>query len=381
MKLLVTMLLFSIFLFSAEAKYLDNHSCNECHEKIYEEFQSSYHSKGYFNDKLHREIADKVSKKKYDCATCHMPMADNIKELISGKARPNKSNKTHTDAISCYFCHTIAYVKKSHRFNINTKSLQADGYKPTLYGRLNNPDENDKHSSVKNPVYAKKVCMGCHSHKLNENNITIFKAMSDKQDSLSCIECHMPEVDGGAENMDKRARGHHVSHKFLGIHDKEMRSKSVDINISIEQHTLSIKIENKMDHPLIIQSARVKYLEIKLFRNGKEIWKNFDKHPSEDRDTYFASSYKKNGKKIIIPATATEHNILNNLDARDSKIFNYNIDEIDKADKVEVSLYVKLAKDDCLKVTDIKDSSLNKPILMKRMEHTIKNENGKNIWK
>jgi len=371
MKLFMTIIIFSILLFSSKMKYLDNHSCSECHEEIYKEFQSSHHSKGYFNDRLHRAIADKVSTKRYDCATCHMPMADNIEDLISGKSRPDKSNKTHTDAISCYFCHTIAYVKKSHRFNINIKSRQADGYKPTLYGRLDNPDKSDKHSSVKNPVYAKKVCVGCHSHKLNENNLTIFKAMSEKQNSLSCIECHMPEIDGGVEKMDKRARGRHVSHKFLGIHNKEMRSKSVDINISIANDTLSIRLENKMDHPLIIQAARAKYLEIKLFKNGKEIWKNFDKHPSEDRDTYFASSFKKDGKKIIIPATATEHNILNNLNARDSRVFNYSIAKLKDADRVEVSLYVKLAKDDCLKVIDLKDSNLNRPILMKRVELII----------
>ena len=81
-------ILFSLFLLLSfsQAKYLDNHSCNECHEKIYEEYQSSFHAKGYFNDTLHRKIADKVSTEKYSCARCHMPMADNLKELLSGEA-------------------------------------------------------------------------------------------------------------------------------------------------------------------------------------------------------------------------------------------------------------------------------------------------------
>ncbi len=42
--------------------------------------------------------------------------------------------------------------------------------------------------------------------------------------------------------------------------------------------------------------------------------------------------------------------------------------KVKEGDKVEVSLYVKLAKDDCLKVIDLKDSTLNKPILMKKYE-------------
>lgn len=369
--LFVLFLLFPLFLFSAKAKYLDNHSCNECHEKIYEEFQSSSHSNSYFTNELHRKIADRASKEKYECATCHMPMADNLKDLMSGEARPKKSNKTHSDGVSCFFCHTIAYVKKSHNFNINTKARQAEGYKPTLYGRLDNPDESDKHSSVKNPVYTKKVCMGCHSHKLNDNNVTIFSAMDDKQDSESCIKCHMPEVEGGAEKMDKRARGRHASHKFLGIHDKEMREKSVDIVIDSEADKLMITLTNKMDHPLIVQPARAKYLDIKVLREGKVVWKNFDKHPSEDAQGYFAFSFASHGKKILIPATATEQGVVNNLGMKETKTYTYDVSGLKKDDKIEVSLYVKLAKDDCIKAIDLENTTLNKPLLMKKSEMFI----------
>ena len=300
-----------------------------------------------------------------------MPMADNLKDLISGKARPKKSNKTHSDGVSCFFCHTIAYVKKSHRFNINTKSRQADGYKPTLYARLDNPDKSDKHSSVKNPVYTKKVCMGCHSHKLNDNNVTIFRAMDEKQDSESCIHCHMPEVEGGAEKMDKRARGRHASHKFLGIHDKEMREKSVDISIGSEGDNLMVTLENKMDHPLILQPARAKYLEIKVLRGDSIIWKNFDKHPSEDTQGYFAFTFTHHGEKVLIPATATERDVVNNLGARETRTLTYEIKGLKKGDTVDVSLYVKLAKDDCLKAIDLKDTSLNKAILMKEYQKAV----------
>ncbi len=65
-----------------------------------------------------------------------MPSADNIDELIDGRARPDRGNRSHTDGVSCYFCHTIAYVKRSHSRNINVKSKQAEGYKPTSMGGL-----------------------------------------------------------------------------------------------------------------------------------------------------------------------------------------------------------------------------------------------------
>jgi hypothetical protein len=351
----------------AKTKYLDNHSCNECHEKIYEEFQSSMHAKGYFNDTLHRKIADKVSTKRYTCARCHMPMADNIDALISGKARPDKNNKTHTDAISCYFCHTIAYVKKAHKFNINTKARQAENYKPTLYGRLHNPDKSDKHSSVNNPIYAQKVCMGCHSHKLNDNNVTVFRAMSDKQNSLSCIKCHMPEVSGGVEKMDKRARGQHASHKFLGIHDVAFRKTGVDINLSVEEDKLRVSLTNKMEHPLIIQPARAKYLKIMLKREGKVIWQNYQDDPYEDTQGYFAYRFKQNGKKAIIPAGATE-GTAHNLGAKEAQVLEYILPSPKQGDEVIVEFYVQLAKSECAAVVDLSDSNLTKPQLIKQ-EH------------
>jgi len=367
---LLTFFLLSVFFFTtlqAKDKYLDNHSCNECHEKIYEEYQTSFHAKGYFTDELHRKIADKVSTKKYNCATCHMPMADNLKALVSGEARPSKHNKTHTDAISCYFCHTIAYVKTAHQFNINTKARQAKGYKPTLYGRLDNPDDSDKHSSASNPVYAKKVCMGCHSHKLNDNNVTIFKAMGKKQDSIGCIKCHMPEVNGGAEKMDKRTRGHHASHKFLGIHDKAFRKTGVDINISVNDKKIVVTLFNKMEHPLIIQPARAKFLKIALTRDNKVIWQNYNKEPSEDSQGYFAYRFKQDGKKVIIPAHASSGKVYN-LEAKETKMLKYTVPELEKSDKISVAMYVQFAKSDCAEVIDLKESKLTDAQLMKEVE-------------
>jgi len=362
MKIIVFLAL--LFLSLLSAKYLDNLACNECHEKIYEEYQTSFHAKGYFNDTLHRKIADKVDSKKYSCATCHMPMANNLKELISGEARPDKSNKTHTDAISCYFCHTIAYVKTAHNCNINTKARQAKNYKPTLYGRLHNPDKSDKHSSTANPVYAKKVCMGCHSHKLNDNNVTIFRAMDSKQDSIGCIKCHMPEIAGGAEKIDKRTRGHHASHKFLGIHDVAFRKTGVDINISAIDKKLKIMLSNKMEHPLIIQPARAKYLKIEIVKANKIIWQNYKKNPYEDKQGYFAYHFTQEGKDVIIPAHATQGEVYN-LEAKEVKVLEYAIAKLEKNSKVIVQLYVQLAKSDCAKVVALSESNLTKPQLIK----------------
>jgi hypothetical protein len=369
MKTLPLLLTFAVSLIYAE-KYFSNKDCNECHEKIYSEYNSSAHAKNYFNDELHRKIADKVDKNSYKCAVCHMPIANNLDELMSGKARPDKNNKTHKDAISCYFCHTIAFVKKSHKYNLNIKAKQAKGYKPTLYGGLENPEDSDKHSSLKNPIYAKNACLGCHSHKLNDNNITIFRAIKKNQTSKGCIKCHMPKVLGGVEKMNKRSRTHHLSHKFLGIYDREFRKGGVDINISATKDRIDIKVKNKMGHPLIIQPARAKYLKVELIRDGKTIWQNYKDSPKEDKKALFELRFRdKGGNRVIIPAKASGVES-NNLDINETKTLSYKDIKLKKGDIIRATLFVRFAKEDCLKVIDLKDEKFKRAEVIKTKEYT-----------
>jgi hypothetical protein len=176
----------------------------------------------------------------------------------------------------------------------------------------------------------------------------------------------MPEVSGGAEKMDKRSRGHHASHKFLGIHDEAFRKTGVDINATLKDKKLYISLTNKMEHPLIIQPARAKFLKIEIKRAEKVIWKNYQKDPSEDEKGYFAYRFKQEGTKIIIPATATQGSVYN-LDAKEIKVLQYKIPIMQEGDTIDISLYVQLAKGDCARVIELEDKSLIEPILIKKV--------------
>jgi hypothetical protein len=369
MKLLsILFLLFSVL----HAKYLSNKDCKECHEDIYYEYQSSYHSKTYFNDELHRKVANKASKKTYDCAVCHMPGATDIQALIKGKERPNKYEQEQEDAISCIYCHQIAYVKKSHNFNINVRTKNIEGYKPNMYGTLEDPDDSDKHAMLNNPIYEKNVCLGCHSHKRNKNDVLIFQAIKENQDTTKCIKCHMPLVDGGAEKDNKRGRLQHHSHTFAGIHSLEMMKKAVSFHIKTEKNKLFLTLKNKMPHPLIIQAARMKYLDIRIIHNKQEIWRNFKISPTEDKQgTFYIEFLDDTNKKVIIPSFAKKRGFVNNLDANETKTLLYNIPKIEQGDIIDVKLYVILAKPDCSKVITLKDPNLTKPQLMEEYSYKV----------
>jgi len=364
MKLFISIAIFLTSLLSA--KYLSNKSCKECHEDIYYEYQNSYHSKTYFNDELHRKVANKVSSKKYDCAVCHMPGADNLKELVNGEAQPSEYREKQKDAIGCFYCHQIGYVKKAHTRNINYLSKKPEGYKPSMFGSLEDPDDSDKHEMLNNPIYKKNVCLGCHSHKRNGHDVLIFDAMSDNQDSTECIKCHMPYTSGAVEKTNKKGRDEHRSHDFAGIHNSDMITKGIELSLDSSGNTIEVTIENKMPHPLIIQASRLKYLELTVTRNGKVIWKNFKKSPMEDKQGAFVTEFVDDkGKYVSIPAFAYGRGFVNNLKAKETKVLKYDGVSLKRGDVIKASFYVVLVKPSCLSVLDLKDKSLTKPRLMK----------------
>ena len=350
--------------------YIPNHKCKECHEKIYEEYEHSAHHLSYFTDELHRKVANASNPKTYECAPCHMPAAGNVVGLVTGRLHPDERDVRERDGVSCFFCHTIAYVKKVHRFNVNLPAKQAEGYKPSLFGSLVNPDESDKHSSLKSPIYLDNVCMGCHSHKVNDNNVTIFRAMHPTDNSRGCVRCHMPEEPGGAEKHNNRNRSSHHSHRFPGIQDEKFRATGYDLSVGRKGDELIVTLTNKMPHPMIIQPARAKYLKITVTRGGKTIWQNFHHRPSEDSQGYFAYRFFKNGHPIIIPTPATSEKV-NNLAGKEVRKLRYKIPGLKKGDKVTVALYARLAKEECLKAITLEDKRFTTPMLIKKVEWTV----------
>jgi len=371
---MIKLFFFTLFVSLLSANYLTNKSCSECHEGIHEEYQSSYHSKSYFSDELHRKVAQKAAKEdNYDCSTCHMPSAPNQKELSTGEAKPNQYDQRDKDAISCFYCHQIAYVKKAHLKNKIILTRQVSGYKPTIYGSLSNPQDSDKHTMTHSPIYDKYACSGCHSHKRNSHDVLIFDAMHSKQDSKGCIKCHMPLTNGKVEKMDKKSRLKHHDHSFAGIHDQTMREKGLDLKIRVKNSTLHVEVKNKMPHPLIIQAARVKYLKIEIKSNGKIIWKNFEKSPLENKKGVFEINFLgKNGKPVIIPAFAYKRGYVNNIDAKKSKTIEYKIPNLHKGDIITASMHVLLAKPSCQKLLRLEDPMLKTPLLLKSTKYIVK---------
>jgi hypothetical protein len=122
-----------------------------------------------------------------------------------------------------------------------------------------------------------------------------------------------------------------------------------------------------MEHPLIIQPARVKYLHIELYSGDTLLWQNYDKEPSEDKQAYFSSSFQRDGHHIIIPADSTAGKT-HNLATKETKSLHYTTPAIQKGNRVVVSLFVQLAKKECLSIVELENQEIIKPLLIKRVE-------------
>ncbi len=364
--LLIVAIAFCMPLFCA--KPMTNSACKECHPDIFEEYRHSWHAKSWHNDLLHRKVAQRVPR--YECGRCHMPMAENLVRMNEGLEWPDDRHKGQKEAVACFYCHQIAYVKKAHRYNEIQLARQAQGLKPTLFGTLEDPDSSDKHEMVHSPIYEKYACTGCHGHKRNGYGVLIYQATGRVDGSEACIKCHMPKEPGGVEKMNKKARRWHHSHRFAGIHDWAMRQKSVEIRFKKASNGwIDVVVHNKMGHPLIIHPARMKYLKLSLWRKGRKIWENFKTSPREDAQCCFTIDFLgEHDEPIDIPYFARKRGFVNNIDANGTKILRYKLPPMEKNDRMVAEMFVILAKPSCADAAGIEAKNLRVPILMKRIE-------------
>lgn len=150
--------------------------CASCHPTIYKEWQESFHAKssalkdpahGAVHQAFLKAMEKKGKKGNYHCANCHAPMADNIKELMTGTAELDPKNWTHTEGTGCTFCHRVESIVEKEQFN--QYRLNTDG----AFHTSRPAKEGLPHTMGQSPLFAEgKVCMGCHSHKLNGKKST-----------------------------------------------------------------------------------------------------------------------------------------------------------------------------------------------------------------
>ncbi|WP_446007916.1 multiheme c-type cytochrome [Candidatus Electrothrix sp.] len=285
--------------------------CASCHPTIYKEWMESFHAKssalenpahGAVHQAFVQAMEEKGKKGNYHCANCHTPMADNIKELMAGTAELDSKNWTHTEGTGCTFCHRIESIIEKDKFN---------QYKLNKDGAIHTSRPAKKglpHATRQSDLFAEgKVCMGCHSHKINSNDVAICQMKDEVQGN--CLECHMPKIAGRSTvGTDGKT---HRSHKMPGGHDKEMLKKAASLDATIssegEERSLVVTVQNMIKHTFpSTNPMRIAFVKVVAKdKEGKKIWENFKESPLEDKQALFFQAFRA-GEKKGVPSWAAE---------------------------------------------------------------------------
>ena len=261
----------------ANMKFTKNEECKTCHPVISAEYSKSQHANAtIFKDKIHGAVYKSHPQykklKKYRCANCHTPTADNKEALLTSHngITPEQNNTTQIEAVACAYCHRITDVKHGVAMNKNIISPK----EKVFFTRKEKHGVSSFHGLETNKEIFEngKMCMGCHSHKANKKEFNVcstnFKVKPTDKD---CIACHMHKV-AGAPNTESNAK-EHTFHGFPGLHgDLSNLSQYVTLDIhkdSAEAFTVSIK--HDVPHASTLHPVRFSLLKVSILRAGEVI--------------------------------------------------------------------------------------------------------------
>ncbi len=188
--------------------YPNSRSCQPCHARIYEEWESSLHARSW-KDPLVKKLSQEF--KNVDCIPCHAPQP----LLLTGMPSPPLGReKGRKEGVNCLSCHRV-------------RDGVAIGH---------HPDEGPCRPLKDERVRTVELCRSCHNLHATVDD---WAATPLKKEGRDCLFCHMPWT-----RRENNREGR--SHQWLGGHSKEMISRAVKLEARVEEDKgrLIIDIEN-----------------------------------------------------------------------------------------------------------------------------------------
>ncbi len=356
MRKIILLMISTMVLIHANDKvhnFAKNQECQSCHSQIYNEFKGSMHANSIpQNDPIHSAVWNKHPHNKkmqhYSCGKCHTPAADDLDKMMTkgAKVLPDASNESHSDGISCAYCHRIESIKKGKKFNTNIISTKEKSY----YGTREKHDDSPFHKIVTNENQIMKngnVCIGCHSHKANKSGLNVCSTnIANEMDGANCVSCHMPKVKGSVSDMTQRKT--HTFHGFAGSHfHSDMLQKYVNISLLREIDDFIVNIDNQTSHALLLHPLRVAVLKVSVQRGEEKI---------QLKDEIFVRVIGHDGKPAMPwKATTTLRDTM--IQANEKRSVKYDF-SLQKGDSVDVVLGWYLVNPKAVKKLNLQETTV-----------------------
>ncbi|KJU84593.1 hypothetical protein MBAV_003214 [Candidatus Magnetobacterium bavaricum] len=343
--------------------------CATCHQLIYNEWKQSFHSMA----SLHKDKAHEAAYKNYaafmkkneksagyPCGNCHTPMADNLKDLISGKAIPDSDKWKETDGVGCSFCHRVeAAIFDGGQ---NFYRLNKDG--AVTIGTIS---AMTPHSTTVSKAFLKNdICTGCHRNMAVSaqepgcvmGNMQMTGAAEIVEGRQTCMQCHMGAVDGASSTESKKSS--HASHLMMGGHDTKVLAKAVKLDARVDANNLIVDIQSNIPHNFpSTNPMRMAFLKVTAKdEGGNVLWSNFKESPMEDKKGLFMMAFKK-GEQVGVPAWVADNIAFDKrITGKEKRSIEYKLPS-DGIKSVTVELYYRFFAPAAIKNLEIPQDGVN----------------------
>lgn len=243
-----------------EKAFPNSNKCKRCHERVFEEWETSPLSKSIhspaFRASLDAFLSSPAGKDKALCFRCHAPHVREFPEAAQFFIDQAKSGDPQIDGVACSQCHLIKQVDRTKQ--PPEPKYESAGNK-ILYGPYADFASNLAHQSKELSLFRKSdLCLNCHQSVPSAANLGKSNDLLGSWDQSKavksgkrCQSCHMPEQTGESANGEKkRAVANHTFPGRVGKLRQDAARLDVDTKISGDKTTVTVKLQSLVPHNL-----------------------------------------------------------------------------------------------------------------------------------
>ncbi|MBI3356654.1 MAG: hypothetical protein HY038_07795 [Nitrospirae bacterium] len=263
-----------------EKAFPHSNKCKRCHERVYEEWETSPLSKSIhspaFRASLDAYLNSPAGKDKALCFRCHAPHVREFSNQAQLFVDQAKSGDPSLDGVACAQCHLIKQVDRAKhppepKYELGSK---------TLYGPYKDFVQNLAHQSMELGLFQKSdLCLNCHQSVPSATNLGKANDLLGNWDQSQavksgkeCQSCHMPEQVGESANGEKKRKvANHTFPGRIGKLRQEAAKLDVQTKIDGEKTTVTVKVQSLVPHNLPTTHPAWAMVTLDLSVKGKNL--------------------------------------------------------------------------------------------------------------
>lgn len=244
---------------SLEKAFPNSSKCKRCHERVFEEWETSPLSRSIHSPAFRTAVDEYVQfsggKDNALCFRCHAPHVREFPDHAKLFLDQVKSGEPTIDGVACVQCHLIKQVDRAKhppepKYDLGSK---------VLYGPYKDFVENLAHQSMDLDLFRKSdLCLNCHQSVPSAANLGKTNDLLGNWDQSKavksgkeCQSCHMPEQFGESANGEnKRKVANHTFPGRIGKLRQEAAKLETQTKIEGDKTTLTVKVQSLVPHNL-----------------------------------------------------------------------------------------------------------------------------------